>query len=205
MRDINSSPNLILANLRQQKGLYRLFSTVFLVVLGSVILTISAKINIPFIGVPATFQTMAVALIGAAFGWRLAFASVALYLFQGAMGLPVFAQGGSIAYLFGPTGGFLLGFLPASYIIGKLAENGASKNFLTLFLVMIIGDMVIFAFGYAWLLALASNVSWLDQANLFISAYKIAIEPFIIWDILKMALAAATIIGVNGLIRKINK
>ena len=195
MTNANSTPNTILANLLPQAKSAQTISTIFLVIFGTVLLTISAKINIPLIPVPTTFQTMVVAIIAAAFGWRIGVATVALYLAQGAMGLPVFALGGGSAYLMGPTGGFLLGFLPAAYIIGKLADMGASKNFFSLFLAMIIGDIVIFAFGFTWLLALAGSVTWLDQANLFSSAYAIAIEPFIIWDILKMALAAMTIFG----------
>ena len=83
-----------------------------LAVFGGVALTVSAKVQIPFWPVPFTMQTMIVLLVGMALGWRLGAATVALYLAQGAMGLPVFAQGGGVAYYAGPTGGYLLGFWP---------------------------------------------------------------------------------------------
>ncbi len=196
MGNINYNQNTILGNLRQSLKLDNLFGAIFFMLIGTIALTISAKINIPFIPVPATFQTMVVAIIAASFGWRLGVATIALYLAQGAFGLPVFANGGGFAYLMGPTGGFLLGFLPAAFIIGKLAENGASKNLFLLFLAMIIGNIFVFALGFFWLLAFGAGGSWLDEANLFASAYNVAIKPFIIWDILKMALAAISVYGV---------
>ncbi len=197
----SNTQNTILDIFHSKVKTTKTINNITLVILGSLLLTISAKISIPFIGVPATFQTMVVAAIAAAFGWRLGVATVALYLMQGIMGLPVFAYGGGAAYLFGPTGGFLLGFLPAALVIGKLANMGFSKNFFSLFLAMLIGTTIIFAFGFAWLVTLASSVSWIDQSNIIASAFAIAIKPFIIWDILKMALAAITITGAWALIK----
>jgi biotin transport system substrate-specific component len=96
---------------------------------GSLLLTLSAKINVPFYPVPMTMQTFAVILIGAAFGWRLGTATVLFYLAQGAMGLPVFAgtpeKGIGLAYMAGPTGGYLLGFAARAFVTGWLA-NAAS-------------------------------------------------------------------------------
>ncbi len=201
MNNIYATPNTILGNLQPKTKLAQSLNAIFIVLLGAMVLTISAKVNIPFIPVSATFQTMAVAILSAAFGWRIGVATVALYLMQGAMGLPVFALGGGFAYLMGPTGGFLLGFLPAAFIIGKFADMGLSKNFFSIFLVMVAADIVIFAFGFTWLLSFAGSVTWLDQANLIGSAYAIAIEPFIIWDIVKMSLAAMTIYGGWALIK----
>lgn len=203
MLNLYATQNTILGNLQPKSKLAQSISTLFIVLLGTLLLTASAKINIPLIPVAATFQTMAVAIIAAAFGWRIGVATVALYLMQGAMGLPVFALGSGFAYLMGPTGGFLLGFLPAAFIIGKMADMGASKNFFTLFVVMIAADIVIFAFGFTWLMAFAGSVVWLDQANLMSSAYAIAIEPFILWDTLKMALAAMSIYGGWKLLKSI--
>src|SRR5690606_16484525 len=95
---------------------------------GSLLLTLSAKINVPFYPVPMTMQTFAVLLIGAAFGWRLGTATVLLYLAQGAAGLPVFAgtpeKGIGLLYLMGPTGGYLVGFAVAAAVVGWLAERG---------------------------------------------------------------------------------
>ena len=85
-----------------------------LAVIGSILLTLSAKIQVPFWPVPMTMQTFVVLVLGVAYGWRLAGATVLLYLAQGALGLPVFAAGGGPAYMDGPTGGYLVGFLLAA-------------------------------------------------------------------------------------------
>ena len=122
-----------------------------LAVFGSVALTVSAKIQIPFWPVPFTMQTMIVLLVGMALGWRLGAATVALYLAQGAMGLPVFAQGGGIAYFAGPTGGYLLGFLAAAALIGWLAERGWGRSVMSTVAAMLAGTAVIFACGLSWL------------------------------------------------------
>jgi biotin transport system substrate-specific component len=152
--------------------------------------------------VPVSLQSFAVALLAAAFGWRIGVATVALYLIEGATGLPVFARGGGLPYILGPTGGFLVGFLPMAYIIGRAADMGASGKVVRLFVAMIIGDAVLFAFGFAWLLALGSTASWLDQTNLVGSAFSIAVQPFIIWDVLKMALAALTTVGLWSIFKR---
>ena len=201
MANIYATPNTILGTLQPEAKLARFVSTIFLVVLGTVLLTVSAKINIPLIPVSATFQTMVVAGLAAAFGWRIGVATVALYLFQGAMGMPVFALGGGAAYLMGPTGGFLIGFLPAAFIIGKLADMGFSKKLVPLFLSMLVGNVVIFTFGFAWLTGFVGTVAWLDQSNILGSAYAIAVEPFIIWDIMKTAFAAISVYGVWALVK----
>ncbi len=198
----SSSNNLILDIFQPKAKTSKAINNIAFVILGSILLTISAKIQIPFIGVPATFQTLVIAALSAAFGWRLAVTTVALYLMQGIIGLPVFATGGGVAYLFGPTGGFLLGFLPAAFVIGKLAEKGFCKKLVPTFLSMSAGISIIFAFGFIWLVALSGSVSWIDQTNVIASSFAIAIKPFIIWDILKMALAAITIIGIRAAIKK---
>jgi len=191
-----ATPNTLLGTLQPKTQTAQAINTIIIAFLGTILLTISAKINIPYIAVPATFQTLVVAGLSAAFGWRVGVATVALYLVQGMLGLPVFSRGGGAAYLLGPTGGFLIGYLPAAFIIGKLADMGASRKLIPLFLAMIAGDTVLFAFGFAWLTTFAGTVGWLDQANVLGSAYAIAVEPFIIWDVLKMAFAAVTVFGI---------
>ena len=197
-----ATPNTILGTLQPKTQSAQLVNTIVIAFLGTILLTISAKINIPYIPVPATFQTLVVAGLSAAFGWRVGVATVALYLLEGMMGLPVFSRGGGADYLLGPTGGFLIGYLPAAFLIGKLADMGASRKLLPLFLAMIAGDAIIFAFGFAWLMTFAGSVSWLDQANVLGSAYAIAVEPFIIWDVLKMAFAAITVFGIWAAIKQ---
>ena len=108
----------------------KIIKFVFLALIGSLILAISSKVKIPFYPVPMTMQTMIVLLIGITFGWRLGLATIALYLLEGIIGLPVFAgtpeKGIGIVYFTGPTMGYLLGFLPAVFFSGYLKIN--NKN-----------------------------------------------------------------------------
>ena len=103
-----------------------------LVLAGSVLLWISAKVQVPFWPVPMTLQTLAVLGLAAALGRRLGVAAVVLYLMEGALGLPVFAgtpeKGIGLAYMAGPTGGYLAGFVLAAFIVGTLAERGLTKR-----------------------------------------------------------------------------
>ncbi len=87
---------------------------IVLIVAGSLLLTLSAKVQVPFWPVPMTMQTFVVLMIGATYGSTLGAATVLVYLVQGALGLPVFAKGGGLAYMTGPTGGYLLGWRPGS-------------------------------------------------------------------------------------------
>ena len=155
---------------------------------GSVLLTIAAKINIPFYPVPMTMQTFMVLTIGMAFGWRLGGATVALYLAEGAMGLPVFAgtpeKGIGLAYMAGPTGGYLLGFVTAAAVVGWLAEKGWDRNVFTTLAAMTLGTVIIFAPGVYWLGAL---FGW-EQPIL-----EWGLWPFMAGAAFKIALAAAVL------------
>jgi len=197
-----TTPNTLLGALQPKGETARLATNIGIVVLGSLLLTLSAKINVPVWPVPVTLTTFAVATLAAAFGWRIGVATVALYLMQGAAGLPVFATGGGMAYLLGPTGGFLLAYLPMAYIIGRAADLGASNRPLALFGAMLLADAVLFVFGFLWLLTLAGQAGWIDQANPVVSAYERAVQPFIVWDILKMALAALTVTGAWQIVKR---
>ena len=194
-----TTPNTLLGVFQPKGDTAKLASTLVTVVLGTLLLTICAKINVPVWPVPVTLQSFAVAALAAAFGARIGVATVALYLVEGALGLPVFALGGGLAYLVGPTSGFLFGFLAMAAIIGFAADRGASGKPLTLFAAMLAGGAVMFALGFAWLLAMAGQAGWLDQTNVVGSAFAKAVQPFIIWDVLKMALAALTVTGIWGL------
>ena len=110
----------------------------FIALIGSIILAISSKIKIPFYPVPMTMQTLIVLMIGIGFGWKLGVATVALYLFEGIIGLPVFSgspeKGVGLVYFTGPTMGYLLGFLVTAYISGKfIYDNNIVSTFLKLF------------------------------------------------------------------------
>lgn len=190
-----TTPNTLLGVFQPKGDAARLASNLATVVLGTLLITICAKINVPVWPVPVTLQSFAIAALAAAFGMRIGVATVALYLLEGAFGLPVFATGGGLAYLAGPTGGFLLAFLALAAIVGYAADRGASGKPLTLFAVMVGAEALVLVLGFVWLLALSGQAGWIDQNNVVASAFAGAIQPFVIWDILKMALAALTVTG----------
>ena len=150
-----------------------------LVIVGTVVLTLSAKVQIPFWPVPVTLQTLVVLLIGVVFGVRLGIATVAVYLAEGAIGWPVFAGGGGAEYFAGPTGGFLVGFLVAAGIVGYLAERGFDRKWKTALIVFLVGDAVLFAIGIAWLTYLFG----------FSEAITLGLKPFLLAEAVKIALA----------------
>ena len=158
--------------------------TLLLVVAGTALLTLSAKVNIPFYPVPMTMQTFAVLVVGMAFGPSLAIVTVGLYLLQGALGLPVFsgtpARGIGWAYMMGPTGGYLLGFLVASGVVGVLAQRGFDRSFGMTLAAMTVGTLVIFTFGFAWLAGLIGMEK----------AWTFGVEPFLLAAAFKIVLAA---------------
>jgi len=197
-----TTPNTLLGVFQPKGDAAKLAANLATVVLGTLLITICAKINVPVWPVPVTLQGFAIAALSAAFGLRIGVATVALYLLEGALGLPVFATGGGLAYLVGPTGGFLLGFLLMAAVIGYAADNGASGKPLTMFAVMIVADAALLVLGFAWLVALSGSAGWIDQNNVIASAFAGAIQPFLIWDVLKMALAALTVTGAWSLFSK---
>lgn len=198
-----TTPNTLLGLYQPKGDAAKLASNIATVVLGTLLIALCAKINVPVWPVPVTLQGFAVAALAAAFGLRIGVATVALYLIEGALGAPVFAGAtAGIPYLMGPTGGFLLGFLAMAAIIGFAADRGASGKPLTLFVAMVVADAVLLVLGFVWLMALAGQAGWIDQANVVGSAFAKAIQPFIVWDILKMALAALTVTGIWSFIAK---
>jgi biotin transport system substrate-specific component len=165
------------------EGSARLVRGVVLALVGTVLLTVSAKIMVPFWPVQMSMQTFVVLAIGAVYGSRLAGATVALYLAQGAIGLPVFGLGAGLAYMAGPTGGYLIGFLVAAIVVGWLAERGFDRRWSTALLAFLIGDVIIFAFGFAWL----SGLIGVEKA---VSG---GLLPFLPAEALKIALAMAVL------------
>jgi biotin transport system substrate-specific component len=151
---------------------------------GALALAISAKVQVPFYPVPMTLQTLVVLVIGAAYGARLAAATVLLYLAEGLMGLQVFAGiAAGPLYMAGPTGGYLLGFLVAAALVGWLAERGWDRSLGRLLAAMVLGHLVIFAGGYAWLAHLfGPEKAWIG-----------GIEPFFAATIVKTLLAWALV------------
>ena len=156
-----------------------------LVILASAALWASAKIQVPFWPVPMTMQTFVVLIIGMAFGWRLGAAAVLLYFVQGALGLPVFAgtpeKGIGLAYMAGPTGGYLVGFVLAAGVVGWLAEKKWDRNVFTTAAAFFIGNVVLYVPGLVWL---GLVLGW-DKPVLELGLY-----PFLPGDVLKLVLAA---------------
>jgi len=165
----------------------RLLRAAVLALAGSALLTLSAKIQVPFWPVPMTMQTYVVLVLGAMFGARLGAATVLLYLAQGAMGLPVFAgtpeKGLGLAYMMGPTGGYLVGFVAAAWVVGLLAERGWDRSIVRLMVAMAAGHAIIFAFGVTWL---AQLVGWNK-------AWMLGVAPFYAATVFKTALGALTL------------
>lgn len=165
-----------------------------LVLAGSALIALGAQVRIPlpFSPVPVTGQTFAVLLVAAALG-RLGFASALVYLGEGALGLPVFAGGTSgLAVVGGPTGGYLVGFVLAAAVVGTLAERRWDRRFVTALAAMLLGEVVIYACGLAWLARFALPVPLLDAGLI----------PFIPGDLFKIVLAALALPGAWRVVRR---
>jgi len=155
---------------------------------GSLLIAVSSKVQIPFYPVPMTMQTFVILGLSMALGWRLAGATLALYLLQGMLGLPVFAgspeKGIGLAYMMGGTGGYLLGFLAAAVTCGWLGEKGWDRNVFKTAAAMFIGNALIYIPGILWLGLL---FGW-DKPII-----EWGLTPFILGDITKIALATAVL------------
>jgi len=160
-----------------------LFYDLALVAGGSLLVALAAQIAVPlpFTPVPWTLQPLAVLLVGALLGARRGAAALAAYLVEGAAGLPVFAGGAfGVAPLLGPTAGYLVGFVPAAFVTGFLAERGWDRRFVTTWAAMALGSATLFAFGVAWL---SRFVGWQG-------ALAAGLLPFVVGDVFKQLLAA---------------
>lgn len=171
---------------------------VLLAVAGVGILTLSAKTSVPFWPVNMTLQTFAVMLIGAAYGRNLAVATVVAYLAAGFAGMPVFTNTPPMiagpGYFLGTTGGFLLGFIPAAFIVGWAADRGWDRSILKIGAAMIVADAVVFALGFVWLAffaQLSSGATGIGAA----SAWTNGVANFLLADLVKIALAAAAVVA----------
>ncbi len=141
------------------------------------------RLPLPFTPVPITGQTFAVLLVGAALGSRRGAAAVLAYLAEGAIGFPVFASGAGLAYLLGPTGGYLFGFLAAAWLSGLFAESGHDRRTTTAWLGFLLGEAAIYTLG----------VPWLAHFIGFPQAVAMGLLPFLPGDLLK-ALAAGLLL-----------
>jgi biotin transport system substrate-specific component len=176
-----------------REGASRLAMQIFLAVAGTLLLTISAKTKVVLGPVDMNLQTLAVSLIAASFGWRLGLATVLLYLAEGAAGLPVFQstpeKGIGIAYMLGTTGGYLAGFVVMTAIIGWAADRGWDRNVFKLFGAMLVAEVIMMAMGYSWLATLIGAPA----------AWQFGVVPFIVGDLVKIALAASLVPAVWSL------
>tara|TARA_B100001059_G_C17632950_1_gene475383 strand:- start:55 stop:645 length:591 start_codon:yes stop_codon:yes gene_type:complete len=171
---------------------FSIIATLFTIITCSFLLILSAKIKVDLYPVPMTLQPLAVLMIAMLCGRNIAVASVSLYLFQGIIGLPVFAYGGGLIYLMGPTGGFLFGFLIASIIVGELADRGWGQFLFKSIFAMFIGMLIIYFFGIVQLSAIKG----------FDFAIINGLKPFIIGDSYKLLLASLLLPQIWKLVKK---
>lgn len=167
-----------------------------LVAAGVGLIALAAKIQVPFWPVPMTLQTLALMLVIGASGFRLSLEIVLAYLAVGLAGLPVFAgPAAGPLYFTGPTAGFLIGFVAAAAIVGWAADRGLTKRPVMLFGAMFAGELAIFGLGFLWLgfIFTTSSGNTLGADIAFASGVK----PFILGDMVKIAVAAAVISGLR--------
>ena len=181
----------LIKNLSQTK----LIKSVLVVILGSIALTISAKIKIPFYPVPMTMQTFVVLFLGVSLGYKIGLASIGLYLFEGILGLPVFSnspeKGIGLIYFTGPTMGYLVGFLSASYLASKV---NSKDSFLLVLAKLMIATSTIYMLGLLWL---GTLIGW-DKPIIALGA-----QPFLLAEIFKiiiLALATKQILKIRNFI-----
>ncbi len=176
-----------------QSGAARLLAQVTLVIAGTLLLTLAAKTKVVLGPVDLYLGNFAVLAIAAAYGSRLGLATVLLYMAEGAAGLPVFQstpeKGIGIAYMMGTTGGYLVGMVLATALIGWAADRGFGRSPFRLFAVMLVGVALILAFGFAWLSMLIGGEN----------AWTFGVAPFIVPDVVKAALAASVVPAVWAL------
>ena len=162
----------------KQNSHSKIIKSLLVILLGSLILAISAKIKIPFYPVPMTMQTFVVLFLGISLGYKVALATVGLYLLEGILGLPVFSnspeRGIGLAYFTGPTMGYLIGFLFACFFASFINDN-----YLLIFLKLILSVSAIYILGILWLGVL---IGW-DKP-----IFELGVMPFLIAEIFKITL-----------------
>tara|TARA_B100000686_G_scaffold331397_1_gene394878 strand:- start:115 stop:678 length:564 start_codon:yes stop_codon:yes gene_type:complete len=166
--------------IKKNEKIEKIIKLILLSLLGSILITISAKIKIPFYPVPMTMQTFVILLIGIAFGYKIGIATVSLYLLEGIVGLPVFSnspeKGIGLAYFVGPTMGYLIGFLVAVYFAGLFKYD---KGLINTFLKLIFSVSFIYILGLIWL---GTLIGW-DKP-----IFKLGAQPFLLAELFKILL-----------------
>ena len=155
----------------------KLIKSALFVLIGTALLAISSKIQTPFTLVPATMQTFVVMFIGITLGHKLATLTVLLYLIEGSFGLPVFAKGGGVGYLLGPTGGYLIGFIFTAFFAGHINDK---KDPLVIFVYLLFSVSIIYILGLLGLW----NYMGLDKN--FTEVFSVGAKPFLLIEIYKI-------------------
>jgi len=179
MQKVNTQNTFIYSILPSQT----LIKKIILVLSFSILTAVSAKIRVflPFTPVPITAQTLAVLLTGTILGSQMGVLSISIYLLAGIAGIPLFSgKTAGISYIFGPTGGYLFGFVIAAFVLGKLAEKGKDRSFITCIPMMLLGQLIIYSFGLLWL------ARFVPMNKLLM----VGLIPFILGDLIKLALAS---------------
>ena len=175
--------NTLIENLMPLSGVNTTIRSILFVLFGTLLLAVSSKIQVPFWPVPMTMQTFIVFIIGMTYGSRLAFMTLVVYLLEGLVGLPVFAKGGGMLYLIGPTAGYLYGMTVAAGVIGYFGERGYASSYIKSVLPLCLGTIIIFLCGVYYL----GSVIGYDKA------LAGGLYPFLPSELFKIALAVALV------------
>jgi len=164
----------------KQNSHTKILKSIIIIFFGSILLAMSAKIKIPFYPVPMTMQTFVVMLLGISFGYKIALATISLYLIEGILGIPVFSnspeRGVGIAYFTGPTMGYLIGFLSAGFLASLIHKD---DNYLIIFIKLTISVSTIYILGVLWL---GTLIGW-DK-----KIFEMGVMPFLLAEIFKICL-----------------
>ncbi len=164
----------------KQNSTNQIIKSILIILLGSLLLTLSAKIKIPFYPVPMTMQTFVVLLLGISFGYKIALTTVGLYLIEGMLGLPVFSntpeRGIGMVYFTGPTMGYLIGFLSACFLSSFIKSK---DSYLLIFTKLILSVSSIYLLGILWL---GSLIGW-DKPII-----ELGVKPFLLAEFFKIVL-----------------
>jgi len=166
--------------LTKQNSQFKIIKSLLVIILGSILLTISAKIKVPFYPVPMTMQTFVVLFLGLSFGYKIGLSAVGLYLLEGIAGLPVFSnspeRGIGLVYFTGPTMGYLIGFLSACYLASFIKHK---DNFFMIISKLILAVSTIYIFGVVWL---GTLIGWEKPV------ISLGVTPFIFAELFKILL-----------------
>ncbi len=196
MKKYFSGNSLIISNISPLNKIDKYLKNILIIIFGSILLAISARVKIDIPPVPVTLQTLVLLVFAMSVGWKLSVTTFIAYLVEGSFGLPVFANPpyGGAGYLMGPSGGYLLGMLIASYLVGYLAENNYDKNYFKSLFAIFLGTVVIFIPGLIWLTywfnLLSSNALDLNFAQSVALALEFGLLKFVYTEPIKIALAA---------------